>query len=643
MTDAIRELFELLTKKEKSGSDYTGTVTRVDGKTAYVQFDGSDITDTPVALSIGAKAGDSVRVRVADGRAWLVGNDDAPPNDSSEVGYELALTNALIRQLTTEQINGENGWINLLQGTFNYGNGALQWNGRELSLNGKVIAKSGEIGQWSISDNGLTHPDGSFITPVGIMLIDPDVSWAVVTPEQTTILKYPGSQYSQMDADGIRTSGDISGGTVQVGDSQNQTFIGEGTGDFTGAVSAKTFTENGTSLVNKYMGIQSANGFYGMIAAGANNVWIRTTTLGLIPYQSGGSGSLGTSSWPFAFVHATTIYEGGTALSSKYAPINLNYVRDSANNNANITFSYASAGMNYADYTWLAAWNGYQLRAVHKSQFLASTGGTLSGALTVSSGSIIASNGHVCSRHATDAYAYAQNTTTTCYAAMRSHSNGLHGLYSNGYWNQSAFVSSVSWFCYRGYEGNWYIADKTTVNGSLSVKGALKGYNEGYSTLRPVVGTNAGTNAVGVIVSNTASFGIYGRWAGGASANMSGRTISCPSSDIRLKKNIKDSEADALSVINAIRMRQFDWKDKSRGHWDCGMIVDEMERDIDPNFCIGGEDTKDGTVSYKSVDTFYLQGYEVKAIQELHAEVKSLKAEIAELKEIIAVLMEGKK
>lgn len=212
MTDAIRELFELLTKKEKSGSDYTGTVTRVDGKTAYVQFDGSDITDTPVALSIGAKAGDSVRVRVADGRAWLVGNDDAPPNDSSEVGYELALTNALIRQLTTEQINGENGWINLLKGTFNYGNGALQWNGRELSLNGKVIAKSGEIGQWSISDNGLTHPDGSFITPVGIMLIDPDVSWAVVTPTQITILKYPGSQYSQMDADGIRTSGAVTAG-----------------------------------------------------------------------------------------------------------------------------------------------------------------------------------------------------------------------------------------------------------------------------------------------------------------------------------------------------------------------------------------------------------------------------------------------
>lgn len=92
MTDAVRELFEMLAKKEKSGSDYTGRVTRVEGGTAYVQFDGSDIPNTPVALSIGAKAGDEVRIRVADGRAWIVGNDTAPPTDDSaaqEVAEEM--------------------------------------------------------------------------------------------------------------------------------------------------------------------------------------------------------------------------------------------------------------------------------------------------------------------------------------------------------------------------------------------------------------------------------------------------------------------------------------------------------------------------------------------------------------------------
>ena len=111
---------------------------------------------------------------------------------------------------------------------------------------------------------------------------------------------------------------------------------------------------------------------------------------------------------------------------------------------------------------------------------------------------------------------------------------------------------------------------------------------------------------------------------------MSGRTISCPASDIRLKENVEDSTIDALSVINAIKIRQFDWKDKSRGHWDCGMVVDEMEKDVDPKFCIGGEDDEDGTVSYKSVDTFYLQGYEVKAIQELSARVEELERRLNE-------------
>lgn len=33
------------------------------------------------------------------------------------------------------------------------------------------------------------------------------------------------------------------------------------------------------------------------------------------------------------------------------------------------TFAYSKDGMNYGDYTWLAGWNGYELRAVNKGQF----------------------------------------------------------------------------------------------------------------------------------------------------------------------------------------------------------------------------------------------------------------------------------
>ena len=43
-------------------------------------------------------------------------------------------------------------------------------------------------------------------------------------------------------------------------------------------------------------------------------------------------------------------------------------VKDS-NDGRSITFAYSKAGLNYSDYTWLAVWNGSELRAANKSQF----------------------------------------------------------------------------------------------------------------------------------------------------------------------------------------------------------------------------------------------------------------------------------
>lgn len=48
------------------------------------------------------------------------------------------------------------------------------------------------------------------------------------------------------------------------------------------------------------MGMNYANGYWGMgDPDGVSTNWIRTTTQGIIPYQNGGHGSIGTSSWPF--------------------------------------------------------------------------------------------------------------------------------------------------------------------------------------------------------------------------------------------------------------------------------------------------------------------------------------------------------
>ena len=87
-----------LKEKKQTGSDYTATVTRVDGSTAYVQVDGSDIADTPAAMSVSCKAGDMVRVRVSNGKAWITGNDTAPPTDNTEVEQVITDLSAYVKK-----------------------------------------------------------------------------------------------------------------------------------------------------------------------------------------------------------------------------------------------------------------------------------------------------------------------------------------------------------------------------------------------------------------------------------------------------------------------------------------------------------------------------------------------------------------
>lgn len=82
----LSDLIKMLRNKKESGSDYIGIVSRVDGGTAYVQIAGSDIMDTPVALTVDCKPGDRVRIRVNSGKAWITGNDTAPPtNDTKSI------------------------------------------------------------------------------------------------------------------------------------------------------------------------------------------------------------------------------------------------------------------------------------------------------------------------------------------------------------------------------------------------------------------------------------------------------------------------------------------------------------------------------------------------------------------------------
>lgn len=63
--------------------DTPGTVTRIEGNTAWVHFPGG-VDETPVRHTIAAKPGDVVQIRVSGGSAWIVGNATAPPTDDTK-------------------------------------------------------------------------------------------------------------------------------------------------------------------------------------------------------------------------------------------------------------------------------------------------------------------------------------------------------------------------------------------------------------------------------------------------------------------------------------------------------------------------------------------------------------------------------
>ncbi len=92
--------------------------------------------------------------------------------------------------------------------------------------------------------------------------------------------------------------------------------------------------------------------------------------------------SAGTALHGKAYTGSAVGYDNGGVSSATYST----YVKD-IGNSSDTTFAYSKSGMSYGDYTWLAGWNGYELRAVHKSQFaqahshpyLPLSGGTMTG------------------------------------------------------------------------------------------------------------------------------------------------------------------------------------------------------------------------------------------------------------------------
>ena len=82
MNEFVKEIASITKQKRTKPYDTVAKVLRVDEKTAYVHIEGG-AEETPAQMAINCKEGDSVKIRVSGGRAWLTGNITAPPTDDS--------------------------------------------------------------------------------------------------------------------------------------------------------------------------------------------------------------------------------------------------------------------------------------------------------------------------------------------------------------------------------------------------------------------------------------------------------------------------------------------------------------------------------------------------------------------------------
>lgn len=101
-------------------------------------------------------------------------------------------------------------------------------------------------------------------------------------------------------------------------------------------------------------------------------------------------------------------------------------------------------------------------------------------------------------------------------------------------------------------------------------------------------------------------------------------------SDVRLKKNIKNTKVVALDIIDNIKFKSYDWKDTNKGHEKLGMIAQELEH-LEKSL-VNLVVFDDGTERY-TLDTPTLNIYSLKAIQELSTELNKLEKRIKQMEE----------
>ena len=89
----LLEAIRAATAQKTKAYDVTAKVTRVEDGKMYVHIPGG-IDETPVEMTVSAQPGDLIKVRVANGRAWVTGNATSPPTDDKRANQAYSAAKA---------------------------------------------------------------------------------------------------------------------------------------------------------------------------------------------------------------------------------------------------------------------------------------------------------------------------------------------------------------------------------------------------------------------------------------------------------------------------------------------------------------------------------------------------------------------
>ena len=116
MNEFVKEIASAMKESKTKAYDTVAKVLRIDEKTAYVHIDGG-ADETPAQMAINCKTGDTVKIRVSGGKAWVTGNITAPPTDDSAAEVAQRVANAVAKSygkfagLTVENFKAVNADI----------------------------------------------------------------------------------------------------------------------------------------------------------------------------------------------------------------------------------------------------------------------------------------------------------------------------------------------------------------------------------------------------------------------------------------------------------------------------------------------------------------------------------------------------